>query len=605
MELKILQTMVSADFDNTGSAFMAMKIDMWNAALNKVNQMLPLLVQSYDQMVTNNEKEVTDSEDQEFTRSHPKIQAGFVDFVGKLDDELYKALQFTVDVYNADYQDILGNSSKFLVLLKRVFKFFEDTKQTQPLGMIARRLLEQLYYKPDILNSHVYDAIRNSSEFGIPEDEQDQWVWPKDSRPFLAKLCRYVFGTNQSKYKLRASLCQVYHLALHDHFQAARDLLQLRNLYELAVEAHVDEQILYNRVLAQLGLCAFRLGKIPDAHNCLMEVCMHNKARELLAQGISFNKTLERTPEQERQERLRQLPYHMHINLDVLDSAHHICAMMLEVPNMAMQSMHPSLGRPVSKVLRRELERYERQVFNGPPETPKEAVVSAAKAVQCGDWAAACDALEDLKIWDHIDPGNDQAGAKVKAMIKEKIKTEALRTYLFSYASIYDAFQLDQLQEMFDLEPKQVHSIVSKMMIKEEITAFWDESSKFVLVQHSEPTPLQRFALTLADKCAQAVDANEKMLGQRTGQYGFADRDQHQQQGKGGWNQPQQGQQRRYGKGGPAPVLDEKGRKGKGRGKGLGNTGAARARGWENARPGASQRGGAQRAGWASSGRTM
>jgi len=48
-------------------------------------------------------------------------------------------------------------------------------------------------------------------------------------------------------------------------------------------------------------------------------------------------------------------------------------------------------------------------------------------------------------------------------MIKEKIKNEALRTYLFAYASIFDAVHLDQLVDMFDLKPKTVHSIVSKM----------------------------------------------------------------------------------------------------------------------------------------------
>merc|ERR1712232_932840 len=107
-------------------------------------------------------------------------------------------------------------------------------------------------------------------------------------------------------------------------------------------------------------------------------------------------------------------------------------------------------------------------------------------------------------------------------MIKEKIKAEALRTYLFAFAAIYDAFHIDQLRDMFELPTKTVHSILSKMMIREEITAFWDESSKYVLVQHSEPTPLQRLALTLADKGAQAVENNERLVDQKSGGYGFA-----------------------------------------------------------------------------------
>jgi len=399
---------------------------------------------------------------------------------------------------------------------------------------------------------------------------------------------------SQTRLHRRASLCQAYHLALHDNFQTARDLLHLGNLQEQAMDSDVNTQILYNRVLAMMGLCAFRLGKITDAHTFLMDCCMHNKARELLAQGLSFAKYIERTPDQERAEKMRQLPYHMHINLEVLESAHRICAMLLEVPNLAMQSIDPNNKRIISRVLRRALEDYDKKVFTGPPEDAKEAVVYAAKALQRGDWQCALESLEDLKIWDHIDPGNAEAGAKVKTMITERIQTEALRTYLFAYSSIYDAFHLDQLVAMFGLQPKLVHSIVSKMMIREEITAFWDESSKYVLVEHSEPTPLQRLALTLADRGAQAVENNERLVDQKSGGYGFNRGAQAQgQQGRfdqgGGGGKGDRG---RFGKGG----FDSKGKGKGGRGKG---TGAARPqmRGWENARAGAI-RGNAQR-GWA------
>lgn len=46
--------------------------------------------------------------------------------------------------------------------------------------------------------------------------------------------------------------------------------------------------------------------------------------------------------------------------------------------------------------------------------------------------------------------------------------TRHLGTYLFSYASIYDAFHLDQLVQMFSLDERSVHSTISKMMIKDD-----------------------------------------------------------------------------------------------------------------------------------------
>eukprot|EP00927_Polykrikos_kofoidii_P025124 TRINITY_DN2263_c0_g1_i8.p1 TRINITY_DN2263_c0_g1~~TRINITY_DN2263_c0_g1_i8.p1 ORF type:complete len:807 (-),score=188.04 TRINITY_DN2263_c0_g1_i8:211-2535(-) len=581
--LNIMSSMVSADFDNTGGAFAPMRIDMWNVAIDRVNNMLPILIEAYD-----DESGKGIDEDPEDPRSYPRQQELFVAFVEKLDDELYKALQFTVDVYGADYHEILGNSSKFLILLRRVIKFFERTKQTRSLGSLSMRLIEQLYYKSDKLNAHVFGAIQHQ----VPDEEKEDWTWPTNSTSFMQTLCRNVFATDDVSIIRRAILCQVYHLALHDHFQSARDLMHLGNLTEQAESSDVRVQILNNRVVAQMGLCAFRLGKIHEAHHCLMVVYMHNKARELLAQGLSYSKNMERTPEQERAERLRQLPYHMHINLDVLESAHHICAMLLEVPNLAMQTID-STAKPriISRVLRRALDQHDKLLFIGPPENPRESVVSAAKLLQCGDWQGAYDALKDLKFWDQIDPGNPEAGRRVKEMVKEKIKTEALRTYVFAYSSIYDAFHQDQLVDMFDLSPLAVHSVISKMMIKEEITAFWDESSKFVLMQHSEPTPLQRLALTLADKGAQAVEINERLFDQKAGGYGFKQQGQ-QQQGRWDQNGGNAGDRRQMGKGGQ--YRNEKGSKGKGRGKSTGNQ-RPQNRGWDNAR--SSLRGTVQR-GW-------
>ena len=60
------------------------------------------------------------------------------------------------------------------------------------------------------------------------------------------------------------------------------------------------------------------------------------------------------------------MPFHMHINLELLESVHLIAAMLLETPNMAATALSAP-RRVISKPFRRLLDNYERQTFTGTP----------------------------------------------------------------------------------------------------------------------------------------------------------------------------------------------------------------------------------------------
>eukprot|EP00894_Picocystis_sp_ML_P004900 jgi/Pico_ML_1/55417/g1103.t2 len=75
---------------------------------------------------------------------------------------------------------------------------------------------------------------------------------------------------------------------------------------------------------------------------------------------------------------------------------------------------------------------------------------------------------------------------------------------------------LEQLCAMFSLPEKAVHSILSKLMISEQLHGSWDQPTKTVVMHDVEPTKLQQLAEYFADKVSILVDANEKALEIRT-----------------------------------------------------------------------------------------
>lgn len=194
-------------------------------------------------------------------------------------------------------------------------------------------------------------------------------------------------------------LCQVYNHALHNDFHTARDMFLMSHLQESIHAADVATQILHNRTVVQIGLCAFRVGLIKEAQATLQEIFSTQRVKELLAQGVHQQRYQALSPEQEKTERARQQPYHMHINTELLEAAFLVSSMLVEIPLLASIDSEEQRRKAVSKPFRRLLDFADRQVFTGPPESTRDHIMQASKALQEGDWEKCRDLIQSIKIW--------------------------------------------------------------------------------------------------------------------------------------------------------------------------------------------------------------
>ncbi|XP_014287661.1 eukaryotic translation initiation factor 3 subunit C [Halyomorpha halys] len=496
---KIRLAIISSIFDYNPKVSDAMKPEYWSKLLDRISEALDLLLATGDIVIGENITEETEV----FDKAPYRVRGCVLTIVERLDEEFTKLLK-ECDPHSNEYVQRLTDEKRVCAIVDKVQSFLEKQGNPSDLCRIYLRKVEHLYYKFDPL------VIKQR------KGELDATL--TTSIQIMDKLCKYIYDKDVTdRLRTRAILAHVYHHALHDNWFQARDLILMSHLQESIQHSDPSTQILYNRTMAHLGLCAFRHANIKDAHNCLVDLMMTGKTKELLAQGLMPQRQHERSKEQEKVEKQRQMPFHMHINLELIECVYLVSAMLIEIPYMAAHEFD-ARRRMISKTFYQQLRSSERQSLVGPPESMREHVVAASKAMRNGNWAACADYIINdkmsAKVWDLFYEAD-----KVRSMLIRLIKEESLRTYLFTYSHVYASISMVTLGKMFQLEKPVVHSIISKMIINEELMASLDDPSQTVVMHRSEPSRLQSLALQLADKVNNLVDSNERIFEMKQGSF--------------------------------------------------------------------------------------
>ncbi|XP_058477675.1 eukaryotic translation initiation factor 3 subunit C [Solea solea] len=530
--VKIKINIIASLYDYNPNLAAFMKADMWKKCLECIDEMLDILFENSNIFIGENIAE--DSETLSISDQPFRVRGCVLTLVERMDEEFTKIMQNT-DPHSQEYVDNLKDEGRVCGIIDRLLNYLENKGSTEEICRVYLRRIMHTYYKFD------YKAHRRSLGLqGETKSEQDQEESESDdSAIIMDRLCKFIYAKDRTdRIRTCAILCHIYHHALHSRWYQARDLMLMSHLQDNIQHADPPVQILYNRTMVQLGICAFRQGMIKDAHNALLDIQSSGRAKELLGQGLLMRNMQERNAEQEKIEKRRQVPFHMHINLELLECVYLVSAMLLEIPYMAAHEFD-ARRRMISKQFHHQLRVGERQPLLGPPESMREHVVAASKAMKMGDWRTCHSFIinekMNCKVWD-LFPETQ----RVREMLVRKIQEESLRTYLFTYSSVYDSISMQTLSEMFELEIPTVHSIISKMIINEELMASLDQPTQTVVMHRTEPTSLQNMALQLAEKLGSLVENNERVFDLKQGIYGgYFNRDQ-----KGGYQQNKSGYQR-------------------------------------------------------------
>lgn len=454
--IKLISLLNELIFDHFTNQF---NNDLWNKVYNNIK----ILIELHDKVKNENTQANKEIENMSFS-----LQNHIITMMSKLEIELFKFLQFNTNS-NKEYMKVIINEFDFLKLCKMTEIFFSNLKNNQGLIKIYLLVIKHVYYKSA---SSVKNLLKKAN-IKLEKDDYLQRIIIDNDVNYFTTLCNLSYQKLDDENKTKVMLYQIFYLCIIDDYQSATKLFNSSNLYEL-VSVFKNEllKILFNRTLAQLGICSFKNLELEEVIRYLAPLCSKgpSKLKEYLSQ--IYTKETDKNNLSEKEDKKRVTPQIMKMNIDDIDAIFYLASMIYDTPKILLEKIYGSdfyiENSYNSHTFDKAYYSFQKQQFNGPSQFDRDKILATTSFLMKGNWKKC---LEEIKKLNLIKKYNN-----LQDRLFELIKRTALKCHLIFYMGEYESFDLEQLSKRFEIQKNETKNIINDMILRKQIKAKWNDN---------------------------------------------------------------------------------------------------------------------------------
>jgi translation initiation factor 3 subunit C len=439
VQVRIFVAILAISFEYNRNALSCLPLRAWKESFEH----LKLLVYKLHQNISSirlQEKGQSSSETEE--KIH-LVKGNLTSLLVMLDDEFLKSFLFC-NPFSEEYSERMQLEEQLLALLQQARDYFTTISIGDSVELLAFRLMEHIYWRNGQLErlTELNDSIKRP----ISKTKRELFIFYSLS----------IHGKHEEASK-------VYHQLIEQRQEQQQQ--QQQRMTDL--DYH---QTLFHRCIVQFGLLNFSLGNFKEATELLMLIFNSSiKPKELI--GQSFRQSVSHFTStsyadksaEERQERQRQVPFHMHINLDSVEIVYFLLSFLVEAP-IITDLKKKTQGRGLKKAY----EAMEKSTFSVPPTSAKESILVAVSHFVQANWNLLKEELSQLKIWSTFPQ------ATLKSYLEE-LQYLFIRCYFQENALYYKSFCLNKIMKEMGIDENNTEFIQT---LSDELSASKSQRSK-------------------------------------------------------------------------------------------------------------------------------